>query len=177
MIGATRKCVLDIETEALHPVDGGIICIGIMDVDTGKILVFYDTDEEQMLRDFVDYFSKKGFQEIIGYNVLFDIRYIFARLLKYNINSLGMFRVIFTDLMSIMKSVRSIWSMNRPGTLQEWSAFLFGEGKLVITSVADLYQQGLIDRLLAYNKRDVEITYCLWKRITEVLTSNPPICQ
>lgn len=140
-----------------------------MDIDSGKTLVFYDTDEEQMLKDFVDYFSKKGFQEIIGYNVLFDIRYIFARLLKYKINSMGMFRATFTDLMSIMKSVRNIWSMNRPGTLQEWSKLIFGEGKLEITSVADLYRQGLINKLIEYNKRDIEITYCLWKRVVEVL--------
>lgn len=167
-----NRCVIDIETEDLHPTQGRIVCIGIMDVKIGTTIVFFDEDEEQMLRDFVEYYYRRGFDEIIGYNVLFDIRYIFARLLKYEINSKGLFRSTYTDLMGIMKSVKNIWSMNRPGTLQEWSEFLFGDGNGKVklsSSVADMYRAGMIDEITEYNKRDIELTYNIWKKVQHVM--------
>lgn len=166
-----KKCIIDIETESLDPKEGRIICIGIKEIENGESKVFYDENEEQLLRRFLDYFHNKGFNEIIGYNILFDLRYIFARCLKYNIYSNGFFRSLHVDLMMIMKSVKNVFSMNRPGTLEEWSQFLFGESKLETgESVPQLFSNGEIQRILDYNLKDVELTYLLWKRIQEVLS-------
>lgn len=165
-----KKCVIDIETEDLDPKTGRIICIGAVDTDSDKPIVFYDENEKQMLKDFLEYFHSKGFAEIIGYNILFDIRYIFARCLKYNINSNGFFHANYTDLMSTMKSVKNRWSMNRPGKLDEWSEFLFGSGKFPLSgSVKEKYEKGKISEIIEYNKRDVKITFMLWKRVQKVL--------
>lgn len=165
-----NRCVIDIETTGLHPTEGRIICIGCKDIRTGRIIVFYDEDERQMLIDFLDYFHKSGFKEIIGYNVLFDIRFIFGRCLKYDLESNGFFKARHTDLMQIMKSVKPVWSMNRPGTLDEWTEFVFGSGKIKLPdSVSDLFEQGKITQIMEYNKRDVEITSKLWDRVRRVL--------
>ncbi len=165
-----ERCILDIETENLDPKQGQIVCIGIKDCGSGKSTVFYDENEEQMLRDFLSYFHRKGFKEIIGYNVLFDIRFIFGRCLKYGLVSNGFFTARHTDLMHIMKSVKPVWSMNRPGTLDEWTEFLFGSGKIRLPdNIKNLFEQGKISQIIQYNKRDVEITYRLWKRVNKVL--------
>lgn len=165
-----KKCVIDIETTDLHPTQGRIICIGCKDVDSGRTIVFYDDDEQQMLADFLDYFHKKNFEEIIGYNVFFDIRFIFGRCMKYELETNGFFSSKYTDLMQIMKSVKPMWSMNRPGTLDEWTEFLFGSGKMRMPdSVCELYKQGKISDIMKYNERDVEITCQLWERIVRVL--------
>jgi DNA polymerase elongation subunit (family B) len=167
-----KRCVIDIETEDLSPIEGRIICIGIRDVDNGSTIVFYDKDEVRMLKDFFDYFGNKCFKEIIGYNVLFDIRFIFARALKHNLDAHGFFTSSYHDLMGIMKSVKNSWSWNRPHTLEEWSQLIFGNGKVELgTSVADLYRKGMIDKIIEYNKQDVEITYNLWKRVEKILWS------
>jgi len=170
MMVMDSKCVLDIETEDLDPKEGRIICIGIKDVETGKIIVFYHENEKEMLKAFLEYCKRRNFTEIIGYNVLFDIRFIFAKCLRYGLPANGFFSAAFTDLMSIMRSVRRIYCYNKPGTLQEWVEFIFDDGKMPLSdSIGKLYQKGRITDILNYNKRDVELTYRLWERVRKVL--------
>jgi len=168
----SKRCVLDIETEDLDPKVGRIICIGVKDVESDKPIVFHDESEKQLLEDFLDYFHHKGFNEIIGYNILFDIRYIFARCLKYGLTSNGFFNSNHIDLMHIMKSVKKVYSINKAGTLNEWSEFLFGAGKFPLSeSIKEKFKKGKISEIIEYNKRDVEITYLLWKRVQQVLNN------
>jgi DNA polymerase elongation subunit (family B) len=162
--------VLDIETEDLDPKLGRIICIGAKDVSSKETKVFHNKHEEVMLKDFLNYFCERGFREIIGYNILFDIRFLFAKCLKYKLNANGLFSCKFTDLMLIMKSVRKMFSYNKPGKLGEWTFYLFGEGKIELPDKIDeLYRQGRIKEIAEYNEKDVDITYKLWKRIRSVL--------
>lgn len=164
-----RKCILDIETESSFPTDGRIICIGIKETCSGEIREFYDRNEEIMLRRFIAYFKHKNFGEIIGFNILYDIRFIFAKCLKYEIPASRFFSVFYTDLMMILKSVKRIYNFNKPGTLNEWSYFLFGKCKISKSaSVSSLYHQGKITEIIEYNKNDLELTYKLWKRINQV---------
>jgi DNA polymerase elongation subunit (family B) len=166
-----NKCVIDIETESLDPKEGRIICIGVKDCETGKTTVFYDESEERMLKSFLEYYKGRKFTEIIGYNVLFDIRFIFAKCLRYGLPANGFFSAGFTDLMTIMKSVRKIYCYNKPGTLDEWTCFVFGTGKKkLMESISNLYDKGKISQIIEYNKRDVEITYQLWERVQKVLS-------
>lgn len=166
----SNKCVIDIETESLDPKEGRIICIGIKDVEIGKTTVFYHDEEKEMLKAFLEYYKRRDFTEIIGYNVLFDIRFIFAKCLRYSLATNGFFLATFTDLMTIMKSVRRIYCYNKPGTLGEWVQFIFDDGKMLLSdSIKDLYEKGRITEILNYNKRDVELTYQLWERIQKVL--------
>lgn len=170
MVVEIKKCIIDIETESLDPKEGRIICIGTKDIDSGKTVVFHDDDERQMLEDFLDYCHRKQFGEIIGYNVLFDFRFIFARCLKFSIRTNGFFKSVVTDLMATMKSVRNIYSLNKPGTLNEWTEFLFGTGKVPLPdSICNMFEQGKLSQIIEYNKRDIEITFMLWKRVQEVL--------
>jgi DNA polymerase elongation subunit (family B) len=165
-----NKCIIDIETEDLEPTQGRIVCIGIKDCQTRKTTVFYHDDEEKMLKVFMEYYKRRVFTEIIGYNVLFDIRFIFAKCLKYGLSANGFFSATFTDLMSIMRSVRRIYCYNKPGTLEEWVEFVFDDGKMPLSdSVGKLYEKGRITDILNYNKRDVELTYRLWERVQKVL--------
>lgn len=64
-----RKCILDIETTDFIPWnDSKIICIGIKDTNSHTIPVFYHDHEETLILRFLQYFNRKQFQEIIGYN-------------------------------------------------------------------------------------------------------------
>ncbi len=170
-----KSCTLDIETESVTPTDGRIICIGVMDADTEKVVVFHDPDEKLMLARFVGYYERNGFEEIVGFNVLFDVRFLFAKCLKYGIPSRRLFSSKFTDLMMTLKSVRNIYNFNKPGTLNEWVSFLFNEVKsLDASTVPLLYSQGKIQDVIEYNKKDVELTHKLWKRIRLVLDNDYP---
>lgn len=168
----SEKCILDIETEDLDPKLGRIICIGVRDAETGKDIVFYDENEKQMLKDFLCYFNEKEFLEVIGYNVLFDVRFLFSKCLKYNLSANGFFHSNFNDLMWTMKSVVKRYSWNPPGKLDEWAEFLFGVGKYPLPdSVQKIFENGGISQIIEYNKRDLEITHMLWKRIEKVFSN------
>lgn len=165
-----KVCIIDIETESLDPKEGRIICVGAKDTETGKTTVFYHDNEKEMLRAFLEYYKRKEFNEIVGYNILFDIRFIFAKCLRYGLAANGFFSSTFTDLMSIMRSVRRIYCYNKPGTLEEWIEFVFDDGKMPLSdSIGKLYEKGRITDILNYNKRDVELTYRLWERVEKVL--------
>ncbi len=164
-----KRCVLDIETLSLEPTKGRIICIGMLNAETGETRVFYNEDEETMVRNFLSYYRKEGFGEIIGYNVLFDVRYIFARCLKYGLPAREFVMSGFTDVMMILKSVRSIYNFNKPGSLDEWAGYILNESKdLNNASVPLYYHAGEIDKIIEYNKKDVEMTYEIWKKIRHV---------
>ena len=165
-----RKCIMDIETTSFEPWIGKIICIGIKDVESGDVTVFYDEHEETLLMKFFQYFNKMNFQEIIGYNIGFDIKCILSRCLRYRIPANGFFRATATDLMIILHRFKRFYTYDRPGTLDEWAKYLLGRGKLFNNnSIPSLYQQGKISEIISYNKNDLQITFELWERITYVL--------
>lgn len=163
------KCTMDIETTDLNPREGELICIGIKPLN-GDPKVFYNQeDEEQMLRDFLDYFHRKNFSVVIGYNLPFDMRFLFARMMKYRIPANGFFDVYWDDLMHTMKSVKKIYSMNKPGKLDEWAQFLLDEGKLPISTSPRDFKRGDLVEIVKYNKQDLKITEAIWKRTQVVL--------
>ena len=168
-----RKLILDIEAENGDPKTGRILCIGTLDVSRYKIIVFTDEIEKYMIERFVRYFKYHKFDEIIGYNLPYDMRYIFAKCLKYGIESGILFKAKETDLMRIMKSVNGTPSFNRPGKLGEWAEYLFGMGKLKKTcSVKQLFDERRFAEMVDYNKQDLKLTYMLWKRTELVLNGN-----
>jgi len=165
-----RKLVLDIEAENGDPKTGRILCVGTLDIVRHKTIVFTDEEERRMLERFVRYFNYHCFDEVIGYNLPYDMRYIFAKCMKYGICTGMLFRARQTDLMQVMKSVNCGQSFNIPGKLGEWGEFLFGVGKLKKTcSVKGLYNQGRFSEMVDYNKQDLKLTYMLWKRMEVVL--------
>lgn len=163
-----KNCVLDIETNG-DTWTGRIISIAIMNVETKVIAVFYDESEEVLIMHFLQYFNKNGFNNIIGFNINYDIRYIFGKCMKYRLPANGFFKAKTTDLMMILKGLNRSYNFNRPGHLGEWGR-LIGKNKLSKSApIPVLYQQKKIDEILAYNKNDIELTYELWKRMTLVL--------
>jgi len=165
-----NSCVIDIETSGLEPWKDRLICIGARGTDEPKTIVFFDDDEETLIKSFVSYYQQKGFGEVIGYNISFDLRFLFAKCLKYELPAPQLFNSFFTDVMDNVRAVKKMYSYNKPGKLDQWLQFLFGIGKLEKgESVKDLYERREITRIIQYNRQDVDMTYELWKRIRLVL--------
>lgn len=160
--------VVDIETTSLQPHEGRIICICAKDTTRNRTYTFQADNEEEMLRQFIDFHQAREIEAVIGYNVLFDIRYLFARCLLHQINGQGFFQQRYEDLMSILKSVGYRYSTNDPGSLEDWTKLLFNEDKLLRNeNVPQLYEQGETERICQYCHSDVELTSKLWNRIQE----------
>jgi DNA polymerase elongation subunit (family B) len=98
-----RKCIIDIETSDYLPWNGSkIICIGIMNLSTSTKHMFYNENEAKLLSSFIEYFESKDFTNIIGYNVAFDVRFLFSRCLKYQLSAKTLYRAKITDLIKIV---------------------------------------------------------------------------
>lgn len=167
---AERKLILDIEAENGDPKTGRILCVGTIDTVRNKTIVFMDEFEYCMLERFVRYFNYHGFTEIVGFNVTFDMRFLFAKCMKYGIKTGNLFKAKTTDLMQIMKSVNGMPSMNRPGKLGEWGEYLFNTGKLKkACSANQLFRMRRFSDLVDYNKQDLRITRMLLERVEMVL--------
>lgn len=166
-----KKCIIDIETTSLNPWEGRIICIGLKDIQSGDAIVFQDDHEYTMLMRFFEYFNRRKFNEIIGFNIDFDLRFLTAKALKYKITSAnGFFTATSTDVMAILNRYKRLNSTFRWGTLDEWSRFLLGKGKTINgASIPELYRQRRIEEIVKYNENDVEITYELWQCIHTIM--------
>jgi len=165
-----RELVLDIETNGLEPYKSRVVCIVAKDLEREKVYSFQDEDEEQMLEKFLQFYGRRNFNCIIGYNILFDIRFIFARSLLHKVDGRGFFRTEYEDLMAVMKQVGYRYSSNNSGGLEDWIKLFFGEEKLMENgSVPEKYEKGKIDEIVEYCEQDVEVTAKLWKRVNSVV--------
>lgn len=152
------------------PIFNHIFRYNCRNTKTKKINVFHYEKEEILLIQFLQYFNKHHFQQVIGYNISYDVRFIFSRCLKYNLAAPAFFKSKKVDLMRILKSVNGGYDFNKPGTLDQWCQYLFNKSKTYNNiEIPSLYELGRIDDILSYNKNDLKLTYNLWKRITSVL--------
>jgi DNA polymerase elongation subunit (family B) len=166
-----KKCIIDIETKGYLPWDNSqIICIGLLDIQTKTKHVFHNLSEEKLIHSFINFFNTKNFDEIIGYNIAYDVRFLLSRCLKYQINAKNIFDARMIDLMRFVSLSIKDDNFNKPGKLGEWSAYLFKKTTLYQNgSILELYSKGKIDEIIAHNHRDLDLTYSLWHRIVDIL--------
>ena len=166
-----KKCIIDIETSDYLPwTDSTIICIGIMNLTTRTKHVFHNDNEQDLIRSFTDYFNQRDFTEVIGYNITFDIRFLLSRCLRYQIPAQQLYNAKTTDLLKILSLQTQSDNYNKPGKLGEWSTYLFNKNTLYQNgSIRQLYQQNMIQDIIAHNHRDLELTHQLYQRIIETI--------
>ena len=163
---APKRVVIDIETTGPFPWDSRIICIVAVAIDRpDQYVVFQNEDEETMIKEFINWFESEGFNEIIGFNISFDYRFIWSRLLRYRIPSASFVNARLYDLMQSMKQVKHefVFTMNKPGTLEQWVEYLFGERKVMTyEEILKAWKERRIGDIIAHCKHDVELELMLW---------------
>jgi len=171
----TKSVIIDIETTGSNPWDSRITVIGALDINRpGDPQFFYGKDEKVIVEKFMKWFDENGFNEIIGYNVSFDHRFIFSRMLRYMIPSGAFSWANLYDLMSVMKQVQMafVYGFNKPGSLGEWGKYLFNLDKtLTFEEILKAWEDGRINDIIEHNARDLELTYLLWVDVQYVMES------
>ena len=75
------------------------------------------------------------------------------------------------DIANILKQVKAefVYNMNKQGSLNDWSKFLFGlEKTMTISEVFDAYKKKQIDRIIEYNRNDVLLETLIYSAIVYV---------
>lgn len=124
-----KSVILNIETTGIKPWESRIICISAIDLGDPLLPVihFIDKDELQMVKGFLDWFNYGGFNEVIGYNVAFDIRFLFVTAMKYQLKWSQLAEVDLYDLQQVMEQVfaKFVYGNNPSGKLDDWAKYLF----------------------------------------------------
>ena len=167
---SSRKIVLDIETTNRSVTTGRLVAVGVMEVDTGITRVFFDRDEKTMLKRFIHFFDKQGFQEIIAFDIDFNTRFIVGKCLQYNIKMDRFNTARYNDVFKTVKSIKNTFTYNQPFSLHGWARFIFGESQILKNAfVPQLFEKGQINQIIEYTKQNVELVFKIWQRVNSVL--------
>jgi DNA polymerase elongation subunit (family B) len=176
-----KACILNIETTGVSPTNSVVFCIGIMDLrKPGQAPeMFINEDEETLVRNFIDWFEEQDFEEIWGYNINFDYRFLFSRIMRYRLTAPRFMALKQHDIMDLMKKGTEDYvpTLNKPGTLNEWSIFLLGEdAPAEQTKVFEWWEEGNFEEIINYNMFKIEATYdlfLLWLKATGQIEKLP----
>lgn len=156
--------VIDCETTGLDPLTNRIICIGVcyqsLEFKNKKIaVVFQNFDEKKMLEEFWEFIDKTfkdlNFIFFVGFNIEFDIRFIYLRSLFYKLKIKKFLHII--DVMKVL----GCGQWRAEGTLKDYADFFKienGAPHIDGSKVPALYEEGKIDLIVEYCESDVLIT-------------------
>lgn len=161
------ELIINIETTAVKPWESRLICIGVMDPNIGapEALNFIRESEQATIDDFIEWFEQSGYTTLIGYNVSFDFRFIFAVCQKYRRTARNFVAADLVDLMQIQKQVREeyVFGYNPTGTLEDWSTYLFGTVPYAKQEqVWKWFKVGNVDEIVNFNTDKLTKAYFLW---------------
>lgn len=166
--------LIDIETTTAEPHLGRIMCIGYIDPKTTQSDIIFNDDEEALVKQFIDFYTNSGYDQIVGYNVSFDIRYIFARCLRYQIPASIFLNSAYYDLMQIMKQVKMafVFTMNKPHGLYDWAKYLFNVDRHSgHKEILEAWEKKDLNFIRAHNEQDLNVLFNLYNLIQFVMLS------
>lgn len=162
-----KSVVLNIETTGLLPWESRVISITMKDpmFPEKRPIVLIHPDEEELLKQFVNVYEEQGYNDIIGYNVSFDWRFLFVTAMRYRIITPTLPEAELMDMMQAMKQVRTeyVFGFNKPGTLNDWALYLYGERPPVTQAdVLRAWARKDFDTIGKFSEWKVEMTYLIW---------------
>jgi hypothetical protein len=168
-----RPLIVNVESTGLMPFDSAISSICCMDpLDPRTFYEFYGSDEGKIIADFWNFWTSKGFNRMVGYQVSFDFRFIFAKAMRYGLELIDFDRIALTDVMQIMQQVKEafVYGTNKAGTLDEWANYILGmQPPFTQADVIAAYPKKDWDKIREYNKYKCTATYGLYAAATWTL--------
>ena len=176
----TEKALRKTGLDALY---GQILSIAWA-IDDGEVNCLYrssyDDSEADLLKEFFlqlsstkdEYGHRVGISKWVGHNsCAFDFRFIWQRCVINGIQPSVKWPNDAKPWDSNVFDTRIAWTgagqYQGRSSLDALSSVMFGEGKGEVTgaTVFDFFMRGEIDKIVSYNKQDVEMTRKLYKRM------------
>ena len=162
-----KEIIINIETTGVLPWESRLATIGVLDPNSlePEVMSFIQETEEATLQEFIDWFESSPYETIIGYNVAFDYRFLYALMQKYRKTAPSFMDANLYDLMQQQKQVKAkfVYGFNKPGTLEDWSMYLFGIPPYAPQkTVFKWIREGNIDEIVNFNADKVLKAYLLW---------------
>jgi len=157
------EIVIDIETTGLDPFVHRIIGVGVYNVASKKVDVIFSKDEAELIRKFWEYYMRAT--TVIGYNIKkFDLHFVAIRSLKHGIE-LPVVPKRVIDLLEIL-SFNEYKKMKRLTTVANFLGIEIKDRDA--SQIPSLWEEGKIEELEEYLKKDLEITANIYKKMKDV---------
>ena len=161
------ELIINLETTRVKPWEGRLICIGVLDPNSPAVEPYniIMESEEEMLDTFLGFYEDSDYKTIIGYNVSFDYRWLYALCQKYRKTAPNFMNAKLADMMQQQKQVKQefVYGMNPTGKLDEWTEYLLGlEPYAAVADVMKWYKEKNFEEITNYNVRKLLATYSLF---------------
>lgn len=162
-----KELIINIETTGTKPWESRLIMIGVLDPNAlePQAINFIEETELQTLNAFLEWWKSTNYTTLIGYNVSFDYRFLYALMQKYRKNAPTWKNAELYDLMQQQKQVKSefVFGYNPTGKLEEWSTYLLGTQPYAPQeNVYKWHKEKNIDELVNFNTDKLTKAYFLW---------------
>jgi len=162
-----KNLILNVETTAVNPWESRLICIGVLDPssEVPQILQFMEANEEATITEFVDWINSTGYKVLVGYNVSFDYRFLYALMQRYRLVCPAWPEMSLYDLMVQQKQVKQsfVSTTQKPGTLEQWATYLFGTQPYAEQAkVYEWLKAGNTQEILNFNEDKITKAYMLY---------------
>lgn len=168
-----KSLVMNIETLGFKPWEDRIITISYQDAADllGAPTVLMIDDEKELIKTFYKFWKEGEYNQIIGYNLSFDFRYILVRAMFYAIPSKEFSDASLFDMMEIMQKMRRafVYGSQPTGTLSQWGELFFNYPKpFSDLEMMKYYKEGQFDKVYEFAESQIIRTfglYLLWNTI------------
>ena len=164
----TRKSIIfNIETLGLNPWEKRIITIGFQDAQEPNAwpsIIMMD-DEKEMIQAFLQIINDNGYNDLIGYNIDFDYRFIILRAMYYGLNIKEFYKCTWYDLIEYMAkgTTQYVYSTQKAPSLSVISDFFFGFPKEITdTEMMEAYMTGDFDAVYTFASNQITRTLMLY---------------
>jgi hypothetical protein len=162
-----KELMINIETTDVKPWKGRIYSIALLDLSEpgAEILMLINDNEQLLIEEFLSIFSTINPSKLVGFKLIFDYRYIFAKMLLYRIQHKKFYDVGLRDVKQILDQVKEefVYYPDKTGKLDDWGKALLGVGKYGSQELMlRKYISGDFDYVKEFQNRQIELTRDLY---------------
>lgn len=167
--------ILNIETSGFNPLTDRIISIGFMDpaLDLPEPTIIMKDDEGQMLNELFTVIKQFGYNQLVGYGLSFDFRFIVLKAMKHGLTCQEFAQIGIYDLMQAMAQVKFefMYFPQKAINLSDVSDFFWNFPKpFTDLEMLKFWKSGRNDKVLDFSRSQIwriSLLYSLFRGITE----------
>jgi len=176
IIEGSRRLILNIETNGLDPFVNRIVTIGIQDPlkpSEPPIIIMLD-DEEYMIKLLFTMIQDGDYNDLVGYGLSFDYRFILIKAMKYNIGCQDFYNCGLIDLMQAVAQGKFsyMYFPQKATSLSKVSAYFWGFPKIFPDlQLLKYYAEGDMEKVREFAIDQIVRTFALYSLFFRLIYS------
>lgn len=170
-----KGLIINIETNGFRPWEHRIIAIGLQNpmVPSENPTVIMLADEKSMVEALFNLIKENGYNELIGYGLSFDYRFLLIKAMKYGIDCKEFYDMELYDLMQAVAQGKFsfVYKPQSPPSLSNLADYLWGYPKpFTDLEMMKYYALGQFDKVIEFTSGQITrilALYYLFRKVSE----------